>query len=141
MGPGAGARGDGGGFGIPGPPGLGNGGGLRRVPLVAPEPPAMLSRARPPRAKHPYRRWKYRVPLEYNGREVHLELAIDARGNVSGVRVLRSVASDIDNRAVSLARRFEFYPALDDAGAPTAGIHRWVFVIESTVDFKNALGL
>lgn len=133
TGPGAGARGDGRGLGIDAPLGLGTGGSLR----VPPPPP---SQARPPRAKHDYSRWPFRAPQEYSGQKLLLELAIDASGQVTAVRVLESVERRIDARAVEIARRFEFHPALDDAGRPTAGVHRWEFLIEVVVEFDAHLG-
>jgi outer membrane biosynthesis protein TonB len=135
-GPGDAARGIAGGQGIAAPLGGGIGGSLQ-----LPSAPPVPSRARPPRAKQDYRRWAYRGASEYAGSKVVLELAIDARGRVSDVRVLQGVARHIDVRAIERARSFEFHPALDRAGAPTAGIHRWDFVIEAgdEVDFSAAL--
>ncbi len=133
AGPGGGARGLGGGLGIEAKAGLGGGGALR-VPDAPP------SRAQPPRAKHDYRRWPFRAPPEYAGVKVVLELAIDARGQVSGVRVLESVTARIDERAVAFGRRFEFHPARDSAGEPTASVVRWEFVIEGEgIDGSAAL--
>ena len=133
TGRGAGARGDGRGLGIDAPLGLGTGG-LLRVP---PPPP---SQARPPRAKYDYRRWAFRAPQEYGGEKLLLELEIDASGRVTVVRVLESVDRQVDARAVEVVRRFEFHPALDDAGRPIAGAHRWEFVIEGVVEFGAGLG-
>ncbi|HWU90726.1 MAG TPA: hypothetical protein VN253_25845, partial [Kofleriaceae bacterium] len=42
-------------------------------------------------------------------------------------------------RATEVARRFEFYPALDDAGHPIAGVHRWEFVIVGVTEFGPGL--
>lgn len=132
-GPGAGALGRGAGLGLGAAgPGLGAGGALR-VPDAPP------SRARPARAKHDYSRWPFRSPPEYGGAKILLELEVDARGEVSGVRVLQSVAPGIDERALTYARSFEFHPALDSAGEPIASAFRWEFVIEGEVDFNAAL--
>ncbi|HSJ99789.1 MAG TPA: hypothetical protein VK932_01055, partial [Kofleriaceae bacterium] len=123
------------GLGLGAGPGLGGGGELR-VPEAPP------SRARPARQKHDYSRWPFRAPPEYAGAKVVLELAGDARGAVTGVRVVQRVAPRIDERAIAFARRFEFHPALDSAGAPIASAFRWEFVIEGEgeVDFNAALG-
>ena len=138
TGPGAGARGDGRGLGIDAPLGLGAGGSLR-VPPAPPAPPAPPSQARPPRAKHDYSRWAFRGAQEYGGKKLLLKLELDASGRVTAVRVLKSVDRHLDARAIEVARRFEFHPALDDAGRPIAGAHRWEFVIEGVVDFGASL--
>jgi hypothetical protein len=133
IGPGAGQLGPGRGLGLDGPLGLGTGGSLR----VPPVPP---SQARPPRPKYPYHRWPFRAPSELGGSKLLLELSIDARGEVTAVRLLHGVDRRVDGRAIETARRFEFYPALDDAGRPTAGLHRWEFVLEGEVDVRAGLG-
>jgi outer membrane biosynthesis protein TonB len=134
-GPGNAARGDGRGLGIAAALGPGGGGALR----VPPAPPVLPSLARPPRAKHDYRRWSFRAPRELGDSKILLELSIDAHGEVADVRVLSGVGGRVDQRAMDVARRFEFYPALDSAGRPTAGIHHWEFVIEGEIDFHAVM--
>ncbi len=131
-GPGAGARGTGRGLGIPAPLGDGGAGGLR-VPAAPP------SRARGPRPKHEYARWAFRAPAELADSKILLQLAIDAHGRISDVRVLKGTGSRIDDRVVAHARSYEFHPALDHTGEPTAGVYRWEFVLEAQVDFSAAL--
>jgi TonB family protein len=92
-------------------------------------PPAPTSQARPPRAKEDYRRWNFRADRRFAGATVQVELRIDPAGRVRDVRVLRGVDESIDKHAAGLARRFEFHPALDDAGDPTWGLHHWEFVL------------
>jgi TonB family protein len=92
-------------------------------------PPPAPSRARPPRAKADYSRWDFLAASVFRGAIVRLELSIDPSGSVRDVRVLKGVDDQIDLRATDLARRFEFYPALDDDGQPIWGRHAWEFVI------------
>jgi hypothetical protein len=49
---------------------------------------------------------------------------------VRNVRIAKGVDDYIDQEAVALASRFEFYPALDDDGRPIASRHGWEFVIQ-----------
>jgi hypothetical protein len=132
TGPGTGARGTGRGLGLDAPLGLGDGGSLR----VPPPPP---SQARPPRPKHDYSRWSFRSPQEYGGRTLLVELKIDASGEVSSVDLLEGVERRIDSRAIDTAYRFEFHPALDDAGRPIASRYRWQFVLDSLTEFGPSL--
>jgi TonB family protein len=123
LGLGAGLLGDGSGEGGGG--GFGNLG----LPPPPPPPPPARSLARPPRPKLDYHTWDFRASRRFAGQIVLVELAIDAGGSVGQVRVLKSVDPAIDHHAMDLARRFSFYPALDPAGHPTGGLHRWEFVI------------
>jgi len=121
---GDGAGGDGGRFGV---------GGMG----VPPPPPPAVSRARPPRPKLDYHTWDFRASRRFAGQAVLVELSIDAGGHVGQVRVMKSVDPAVDHHAMDLARRFEFYPALDPDGHPTPGLHRWEFVIvgDNDTDF------
>lgn len=115
--------------------GSGDGGGLFGMGVPAPPPPRP-SLARPPRPRHDYGQWNFRADRRFAGAKVDVELTIDPRGRVRNVRLLRGVEESIDERAIGLAQRFEFYPALDDAGVPIAGLHRWEFVLlgEATIE-------
>ena len=106
--------------------GEGVGGNAFGVGTVPPPPP---SQARPPRAKEDYSQWDFHAAHMFRGAIVRLELTIDPVGSVRDVRVLKGVDDQIDVRAIDLARRFEFFPALDDDGRPTWGRHGWEFVI------------
>lgn len=57
------------------------------------------------------------------------ELSIDTRGRVQDVRITEHVNPWIDSQAITLARTFRFYPALNDAGEPIPGTYVWTFVI------------
>jgi TonB family protein len=118
--------------------GTGNGtGGVFGLGSVPPAPrPSM---ARPPRAKRDYRTWNFRAQRRFAGATVHVELTIDPQGRVQDVRVLRGVDEQIDKHATGLARRFEFHPALDAAGDPTWGLHRWEFVLQAEPSIGNYL--
>lgn len=106
--------------------GDGVGGAAFGVGNVPPPPP---SRARPPRAKEGYSKWDFRASRMFAGAIVRLELTVDPRGRVTAVRILKGVDDQIDQRAIELAGRFQFFPALDDDGRPTWGRHGWEFVI------------
>src|SRR6185436_8317625 len=82
--------------------------------------PSTPTRARPARAKRDYSRWGFRAAGVFRGAIVRLELTIDAKGAVRGVRILKGVDDYIDQEATALASSFEFYPALDDDGRPVA---------------------
>jgi TonB family protein len=92
-------------------------------------PPPPASRARPPRAKEDYSRWDFHAAHMFAGAIVRLELTVDPRGGVRAVRILKGVDDQIDQRAIELAGRFQFFPALDDDGRSTWGRHGWEFVI------------
>lgn len=96
---------------------------------IALPPPPAPSLARPPRPKQDYRSWNPRADRRFIGATIRVELRIDAEGEVRQVRILQGVDTTIDYRAAALAKRFEFYPALDDRGRATWGIHNWDFVI------------
>jgi len=108
--------GDGKGFGR-----FGDGEGTLSIPLP--------SLARPPRPKHDYRESIIRGSHSFGGQTLRLILAIDARGVVRHARVAHGLDPDLDQRAIEVARSFEFYPALDRAGEPTSGTFPWSFVI------------
>jgi periplasmic protein TonB len=91
-------------------------------------PPAP-SRARPPRAREDYSKWDFHAARMFRGAIVRLELTIDPAGNVRDIHIVKGVDDQIDLRAAELARRFAFFPALDDDGKPTWGRHGWEFVI------------
>ena len=119
---GAGLHGDGAGSGDgTGQFGIGN--------LAVPPPPKSL--ARPPRPRGNYDAWYPAADRRFVGGSVLVELVIDARGRVRQVTLLRGVDSAINNDAVELARQFEFYPALDEAGQPTTAHYRWEFVLQA----------
>ncbi len=114
--------------------GHGAGGGAFGVGAVPPVPAPSL--ARPPRPRTDYHKWDFRAAPAFAGATVRVELSIDPGGSVRQVRVLKGVDDYVDRRAADVARRFEFYPALNDAGQPTWGLHRWEFVIVSNaLDF------
>jgi TonB family protein len=96
---------------------------------VPPPPPPPRSLARPARPKLDYHRWDFRADRRFAGQIVIVLLTIDPSGHVHDVRVLQSVDPAVDRHAADLARRFEFYPALDAAGHPAGGQYRWEFVI------------
>jgi hypothetical protein len=87
------------------------------------------SQARPPRPRHDYRESVIRGSHKFGGQSLRLALTVDPRGIVRQVRVEQGVDDVLDQRAIELARTFEFYPALDAAGEPTSGTFQWVFVI------------
>lgn len=93
-------------------------------------PPPPASRARPPRAREDYSKWDFHAARMFAGATVRLELTVDPRGKVTAVRILKGVDDQIDQRAIEVAGRFEFFPALDDDGRPTWGRHGWLFVIQ-----------
>ncbi|HEX4417271.1 MAG TPA: energy transducer TonB [Kofleriaceae bacterium] len=92
-----------------------------------PAPP--ISHARPPRPKHDYLHQELLTSRKFGGTTVVLKLVIDAKGKVEDVSVLTSVDPAIDHEAITMARDFEFYPALRDDGEPRAGTFRWDFLI------------
>jgi TonB family protein len=92
-------------------------------------PPPPVSRARPPHPKDDYSQWDFHAASMFRGAIVRLELTVDPAGSVRDVRILKGVDDQIDLRATELARRFQFFPALDDDGRPTWGRHGWEFVI------------
>jgi periplasmic protein TonB len=107
--------------------GTGTGGGGYGTLTVPPPPGPSL--ARPPRPKLDYHSWDFRASRRFAGQAVLVELTIDPAGHVRHVSVLKSVDPAVDHHAMDLASRFEFHPALDSAGTPTSGRHRWEFVI------------
>lgn len=113
--------------------GGGGGGGLHPPPLLAsvppPPPPPPPSLARPPRPKYSYSETEIRGSHKFAGKVIRLVLAIDERGVVRVTRIVQGVDLRLDERARELAERFEFEPALDQAGHPTAGTYPWYFVI------------
>lgn len=109
--------------------GAGAGGGGFGNLGVPPPPPPPHSLARPARPRLDYHRWDFRAARQFSGQVVVVLLSIDPGGHVRDVRVLQSVDPAVDRHAADLARRFEFYPALDAAGHPEAGQYRWEFVI------------
>lgn len=108
--------------------GTGNGTGMGQFG-VGNVPPAPPSLARPPRPRSDYKNWNFRADRRFAGATVLVELSIDAAGHVRNVAVLRGVDESIDQHAATLARRFEFYPALDDGGKPIWGRHNWEFLL------------
>jgi hypothetical protein len=125
-GPGAGLLGDG--TGGHGSLGSDNDIAALRIPEPPPAEP-VRSLARPPRAKHPYRQWELFGERDFRPTFVLLELTIDPQGVVRDIRVLEADDAIVGKRASNLARNFEFYPALDAAGQPTWGLHRWEFTL------------
>jgi hypothetical protein len=103
---------------------LGDGPGVLRVPSLA-------RRARP---KHDYRDLKLVAITRFVGQVIVASLTLDARGKVRGVRIVHGVDRDLDQRATNYARKFEFFPALDDLGAPTSSVYPWAFVIVPSTD-------
>jgi TonB family protein len=65
----------------------------------------------------------------FRGAIIRLELTIDPAGNVRDIHIVKGVDDQIDARAADVARRFAFFPALDDDGTPIWGRHGWEFVI------------
>src|SRR5205823_6559045 len=110
--------------------GAGSGDGAGQFGLGNLAVPPAPSLARPPRPKSDYRNGDFRAGRQFAGAVVRLELSIDPRGSVRNVRLLQGVDDAIDQHAIELAKRFEFHPALDDAGQPTWGRHRWEFVLQ-----------
>ena len=102
---------------------LGDGPGALQVP----QPPPSL--ARPPRPRDSYSDSKIPGAHEFASKILVLDLSIDPRGTVRGVRVLQSVADWIDTYASAIARGYKFDPALADNGEPTSGHFLWKFVI------------
>jgi TonB family protein len=114
-----------------GPLGNGLGAELKIPPAPPPPPPPVPSRARPPRPAGDYSRWHESDGGQFAGEVVVLELTIDPEGSVHDVRLVRAVDPDIDKHAISLARTFEFYPALADDGVPTWSRYRWEFEVRA----------
>jgi hypothetical protein len=98
--------------------------------LEVPEAPP--SAARDPRPKQQYGRWTIAGAQEFANRRIEVELHIDAAGRVSTVKLIDGVGAWIDATAVDLARKFEFYPALNDAGEPVGSDYRWTFTIRGS---------
>jgi len=92
-------------------------------------PPPPRSQARPARPKHDYTKWEFRADPRYAGRMVRIGLKLDADGRVLDAMVIESVDGPIDLHALDFARRFEFYPALNDTGTPIPSSYVWEFVI------------
>lgn len=89
--------------------------------LDVPEPPAAVSLARPPRIKDRHR-YAQRITgaSRFAGQYIRLQLAIDEHGRVGDVQVLQGVDPEIDRQMVARVRGFEYWPALDAAGAAYA---------------------
>jgi hypothetical protein len=118
--------------------GLGNGNDIAALNVPAPPPPTPeRSLARPPRAKHPYNQWEFFGDRHFISSHVMLELTIDPQGVVRDIRVVESDNSIIAKRASNVARHFVFYPALNDVGEPTWGLHRWEFSLRPTTLFPR----
>lgn len=58
---------------------------------------------------------------------VTLVLEIDARGVVQRVLLGDGVGDELDMRAMAIARRFRFHPALDASGAAIPSRMNWIF--------------
>ena len=110
--------------------GLGIGSGVTGNGIGDVQLPSTPTRSRPPRPRRDYSQWGFRAASVFRGAIVRLELTIDAQGAVRNVRIAKGVDDYIDQEAVALASRFEFYPALDDDGRPIASRHGWEFVIQ-----------
>jgi hypothetical protein len=102
---------------------FGDGPGTLSIPLP--------SLARPPRPRHSYRDAVMRGSHKFGGATVRVVLIIDRRGAVRQVRLVHGVDQRVDQRAIDLARTFEFEPALDADGQPTYGGFPWAFVINT----------
>jgi hypothetical protein len=108
--------------------GLGAGGDALLAGGLEPPPPPPSHAARP-RPRHDYSRAWFQGTRGLWGMTARAELSVDSRGRVSGVRITEHVNGWIDQQATDLARRFVFFPALNDAGQPIPGTYVWTFVI------------
>lgn len=108
--------------------GLGAGGGALRAGGVEPPPPppSHATRSRP---RHDYSHAWFQGARGLWGMTARAELSIDTRGRVQDVRITEHINPWIDSQAIDLARKFVFYPALNDAGEPIADTYVWTFVI------------
>ncbi len=108
--------------------GLGAGGGALLAGGLEPPPPPPSHAARS-RPRHDYSHAWFQGARGLWGMTARAELSIDTRGRVQDVRITEHINSWIDSQAIDLARRFAFYPALNDAGEPIADTYVWTFVI------------
>ena len=122
QGPGAAASG----------PGDGAGVGVKAAGAGLEVPEAPPSAARDPRPKQEYGRWTIPGAQEFANRRIVVELRVEPSGRVSAVKLIEGVGAWIDASAVELARKFEFYPALNDAGEPIECDYGWTFTIRGT---------
>jgi protein TonB len=59
--------------------------------------------------------------------EVALRLLVDDRGQVAQIRLVRGLGHGLDTKAVELARKSRFRPAVDEADRPVATWITWTF--------------
>jgi TonB family protein len=94
-----------------------------------PEAPGGVSHARSPRPRHDYRNMRIVGASRFAGQTIKLRLSIDEHGRVRGVQLLQGVDPELDRKTVDVVHRFEYEPALDDAGVAIPGTQRWEFQI------------
>jgi hypothetical protein len=94
--------------------------------LAIPEPPHP-SLARDPQPKYDYNERRIIGSKQYRGKILLVELRVDARGAVYGARIVQGIEPRFDRKVVALGTTFEFFPALDARGQPTAGTYHWKF--------------
>jgi TonB family protein len=59
--------------------------------------------------------------------QVAVRLLVDETGRVAQRRLVRGVGHGLDEKALELARRIRFRPALDDADRPVSTWITWTF--------------
>jgi len=106
--------------------------------LTIPEPPVGVSHARGPRVVGDHKKSRIVGASRFAGQIIKLRLRIDEHGRVRGVQVLQGVESELDRKTVLMVRAFEYEPALDEAGVPTAGSLRCEFeIVEDDGSFQE----